>query len=162
RDRSAPRDRLPVRNRRQRGRGGPPPAPGSRRDAGRGRRALERHAVAGGTAPLGGGGAAPRGRGTLGPRGGLRPDPAPREGPPATTPRPAAGEGVTFMGHLRNWLFTGLLVLAPSAITIWVLYRFFNWVDNLLGRYLRFAAVDYRRIPGLGLLATVLILLVVG
>jgi uncharacterized membrane protein len=76
--------------------------------------------------------------------------------------RPAAGEGATFMGHLRNWLFTGLLVLAPSAITIWVLYRFFNWVDNLLGRYLRFAAVDYRRIPGLGLLVTVFILLVVG
>jgi uncharacterized membrane protein len=43
-----------------------------------------------------------------------------------------------------------------------VLFRLFNWVDNLLGRYLRFAALDYHRIPGLGLLATLLILVVVG
>lgn len=67
-----------------------------------------------------------------------------------------------FLGRLRNWLFTGLLVLAPSAITITVFYRLFNWVDNLLGRYLRFEALDYRRIPGLGLLATLVVLLLVG
>ena len=77
------------------------------------------------------------------------------------TARPDTEKGSAFE-HLRNWFFTGLLVLAPSAITIWVFYRFFNWVDNLLGRYLRFAAVDYRRIPGLGLLVTIVILLVVG
>src|SRR5690242_18397526 len=77
--------------------------------------------------------------------------------------RPADGtRRPSFMSHLRNWFFTGLLMLAPSAITLWVLYRFFNWVDNLLGRYLRFAAVDYQRIPGLGVLATVLLLLIVG
>jgi len=77
--------------------------------------------------------------------------------------RPADGPSrPSFMSHLRNWFFTGLLMLAPSAITLWVLYRFFNWVDNLLGRYLRFAAVDYQRIPGLGVLATVLLLLIVG
>ena len=35
-------------------------------------------------------------------------------------------------------------------------------MDNLLGRYLRFAVVDYHRIPGLGLLATLVLLLVVG
>ncbi len=64
--------------------------------------------------------------------------------------------------RLRNYLVTGLLVLAPTAITIVVFWRLLNWVDNLLGRYLRFAAYDYRRIPGLGLIATLLLLVIVG
>lgn len=64
--------------------------------------------------------------------------------------------------RLRNYLFTGLLVLAPTAVTLFVLFRLLNWVDNLLGRYLRFAFVDYHRIPGLGLLATLLLLGIVG
>lgn len=63
---------------------------------------------------------------------------------------------------MRAWLLTGLFVLAPSAVTIWVLFRLLNWVDNLLGQFLRFAALDYHRIPGLGLLATLLLLLMVG
>ena len=68
--------------------------------------------------------------------------------------------------HAVNWmrarLLTGLLVLAPSVVTIWILFRLLNWVDSLLGRYLRFEFVDYHRIPGLGLLATLLLLLLVG
>ena len=66
------------------------------------------------------------------------------------------------MSWIRSRLLTGLLVLAPSVITIWVLFRLLNWVDNLLGRYLRFGFVDYHRIPGLGLLATLLLLVLVG
>src|SRR5947208_12845885 len=79
-----------------------------------------------------------------------------------TAPKPAATPGSSFVGHLRTWFLTGLLVLAPSAITLWVLFRLLNWVDNLLGRYLRFAALDYHRIPGLGLVATGFLLLMVG
>src|ERR1044071_8654237 len=78
-----------------------------------------------------------------------------------TSPKPAAPPGSSFVGHLRTWFLTGLLVLAPTAITFWVLFRLLNWVDNLLGRYLRFAALDYHRIPGLGLVATGLLLLIV-
>jgi uncharacterized membrane protein len=70
------------------------------------------------------------------------------------------GDGV--LARLRNYLLTGLLVLAPTAITLYVLFRLLNWVDNLLGRYLRFAALDYHRIPGLGLLATLVLLAVAG
>jgi len=66
------------------------------------------------------------------------------------------------MNWLRARLLTGLLVLAPSAVTIWILFRLLNWVDSLLGRYLRFEFVDYHRIPGLGTLATLLLLLLVG
>ena len=66
------------------------------------------------------------------------------------------------LGRLRVYLLTGLLVLAPSAVTLWVFFRLLNWMDNLLGRYLRLAALDYHRIPGLGLLATLLLLTLVG
>src|SRR5947199_3318717 len=70
--------------------------------------------------------------------------------------------GARIVERLRNYFLAGLLVLGPTAITMWVLFRLLNWVDNLLGRYLRFAALDYHRIPGLGLLTTALLLLVVG
>jgi uncharacterized membrane protein len=43
-----------------------------------------------------------------------------------------------------------------------VFFRLINWVDNILGRYLRFAALEYQRIPGIGLLATLLLLVIVG
>ena len=70
--------------------------------------------------------------------------------------------GRSAMEGIRNNLLTGLIVLGPTAITLWALFRLLNWVDNLLGRYLRFSFVDYHRIPGLGLLATLLLLVIVG
>lgn len=78
---------------------------------------------------------------------------------PTVDPKPL---GTRVLGRARIYLLTGLAVLAPSAITLWVLYRLLNWVDNLLGRYLRFEALDYHRIPGLGLIATLLLLGIVG
>jgi uncharacterized membrane protein len=69
---------------------------------------------------------------------------------------------VGFLSRLRNYLLTGLLALGPSALTLWVFYRLLNWVDLLLGRYLRFPFFEYQRIPGLGLLATLLLLVIVG
>jgi uncharacterized membrane protein len=77
---------------------------------------------------------------------------------PDDTPRPIH----PLMMRLRNYLLTGLLALAPSVITLWIFFRLLNWMDNLLGRYLRFAFADYHRIPGLGLLATLILLLIVG
>jgi uncharacterized membrane protein len=76
--------------------------------------------------------------------------------PVAATPRPS------FFSRIRAWFITGVVVIAPTAITFWVLFRLLNWVDNLLGRYLRFAALEYQRIPGLGLVATGLLLVIVG
>src|SRR5262245_45229936 len=70
--------------------------------------------------------------------------------------------GPSFAARLRNYLVTGLLVLAPTAVTFWVFFRTLNWVDNLLGQYFRFAALDYHRIPGIGLVATLLLLTIVG
>jgi uncharacterized membrane protein len=78
--------------------------------------------------------------------------------PEDETPRPR----FSLMGKLRNYLLTGLIALGPTALTLWVFIRLLNWVDNLLGRYFRFEAFEYHRIPGIGLVATLLILLIVG
>lgn len=78
------------------------------------------------------------------------------------TDSPLAPHRPPWPAQVRNYLITGLLVLAPTAITLWVFFRLLNWVDNLLGRYLRFAALDYHRIPGIGLVATLLLLVLVG
>jgi uncharacterized membrane protein len=75
---------------------------------------------------------------------------------------PPDPNGTTFLGHVRNYLLTGLLVLAPTAVTLWVFYRLLNFVDNILGRYLRFSFLDYHRIPGIGLVATLVLLILVG
>ena len=69
------------------------------------------------------------------------------------------------LARLRTWFLTGLLVLAPSAITLWVFARLLAWVDGLLPRLaqaLHVAPADFHRIPGLGLAATLLLLVVVG
>src|SRR5205085_776179 len=82
--------------------------------------------------------------------------------PSRMTPTDTLRRPPTVMERLRNWFLTGLLVLGPTALTLWVFFRLLNFVDNILGRYLRFAALDYHRVPGLGLLATLLLLTIVG
>ena len=62
----------------------------------------------------------------------------------------------------RTYLFSGLLVLGPTALTLFVLVRLFGWLDGILGVYLRFPWFDYRRVPGLGFLAMLLLLLLAG
>ena len=78
------------------------------------------------------------------------------------TPLPRPSRRGNVVRRLRTYLLTGLLALAPTVITLWLLYLLLNWMDGLLGRYLRFEVLDYHRIPGLGLIATFLLLLVVG
>ena len=79
-----------------------------------------------------------------------------------TEPRIVKKERPSRALRLRNYLLTGLAVLTPTVVTGFVFFKLLDWVDNLLGRYLRFAAVDYRRIPGLGLIATLLLLVIIG
>ena len=78
--------------------------------------------------------------------------------PDTSVPR---GRG-TFMGRLRDYLLTGLLALGPTALTLWVFIKLLNAVDQLLGQYLKFDLLGGQRVPGLGLAATLLLLIVVG
>jgi uncharacterized membrane protein len=65
---------------------------------------------------------------------------------------------------LRKWLFSGLLVIVPLAITLWVL----DWIIGTLDQTLWLLPSDWQiwlvqhRVRGLGVLFTLAILLVVG
>ncbi|MBS0454745.1 MAG: DUF502 domain-containing protein [Proteobacteria bacterium] len=68
------------------------------------------------------------------------------------------------MHALRKWLFSGLLVIVPLAITLWVL----DWIIGTLDQTLWLLPSDWQvwlgqhRVRGLGVLFTLAILLSVG
>lgn len=62
--------------------------------------------------------------------------------------------------RLRRDLLTGLIVIAPIFVTVFVLLWLFQMFDNILGQHLR--ALTGRDLPGLGLVALLLLLLLVG
>ena len=69
------------------------------------------------------------------------------------------------MDKLRKWLFSGLLVLVPLIITLWVL----EWVVTTLDRTLQVLPNHWQpdlllgvHIPGLGVVFALLVLLVIG
>ena len=70
---------------------------------------------------------------------------------------------------LRGFFVAGLLVLTPLALTVWVVWQLFVGIDGLLNEpiskaFFRSLGVEtaYRSIPGLGLLAILLLILLVG
>ncbi|HEU4335277.1 MAG TPA: DUF502 domain-containing protein [Candidatus Eisenbacteria bacterium] len=65
-------------------------------------------------------------------------------------------------GRLRTYFFTGLLVLGPLAVTGYIVYRLFVWVDHLLGTTLRGGYIRPEGVPGLGFLTVVLIITITG
>jgi len=71
-----------------------------------------------------------------------------------------------FVWKLRNYFATGLLVLTPSVVTIWIMIRIFRWFDSILGKwYARlFEAIPFeiKYYPGLGALTLVIIIIMTG
>ena len=67
---------------------------------------------------------------------------------------------------LRAYLFTGILVTAPVAITFYLAYKFILWVDELVNEMLppQYQLYSYlpMTIPGLGLIVLVVFLMLVG
>ena len=67
---------------------------------------------------------------------------------------------------LRAYLFSGILVTAPVAITFYMAYKFIFWVDRLVNQMLppqyQFDNVFPYAIPGLGLLVLIVFLIIVG
>lgn len=61
-----------------------------------------------------------------------------------------------FTQGLRRYFVTGLATLFPVALTLLLLVQIFKFVDGFLGKALGF------QIPGLGLLVTIVVVLLVG
>lgn len=64
--------------------------------------------------------------------------------------------------RIRNYFFTGVVVIAPTAVSVFLLYRAFTWVDGLLGGLLRHPRLGGVEIPGVGFVAVIAIILVTG
>lgn len=69
------------------------------------------------------------------------------------------------MAKLRKWLFSGLLVLAPLGITVWVL----EWVVSTLDKTLQILPRAWQpdqllglHIPGLGVIFALVVVLAIG
>ena len=70
------------------------------------------------------------------------------------------------MSRIRSWFFTGILVMTPLILTIYVVWTFITFVDNLV---VPLVPIDYRpsnylpfSIPGLGLIIVFLFTTFVG
>lgn len=75
------------------------------------------------------------------------------------------------LSKLLQLFLQGLIVLAPIGITIWVVFGLFNWVDSFLPNLVNNMAPDIlqkdasgnlKRLPGLGFLVVVSLVLMVG
>lgn len=64
-----------------------------------------------------------------------------------------------FWARLRRYYLAGLLVLAPTALTLWVVWRLFLFFDDILGRSLRARGIS---VLGLGFLLLNVLLLLLG
>ena len=68
--------------------------------------------------------------------------------------------------RIRNYFLTGLIVAGPVAITIWLVWSFVTWVDDLVRPFI---PVAYRpetylpiKVPGFGLIIAFLALTLLG
>lgn len=73
----------------------------------------------------------------------------------------------SFGARLRGWFLTGLLVLGPTTITLYIVFKFLKTLDSLLGRYIKIPALTTSwlpegRVPGLGIIAMFVLILVAG
>jgi uncharacterized membrane protein len=60
---------------------------------------------------------------------------------------------------LTKYFLRGLLIIVPAAATLFVAWRFLEWIDSLLGPLLARYGWNF---PGLGLVATLLSITLVG
>jgi uncharacterized membrane protein len=82
--------------------------------------------------------------------------------PPAPEPAPHH----SLSSRIRTYFLTGLVVAGPVAITIWLVWSFVTWVDDLVRPFI---PVAYRpetylpiKVPGFGLIIAFLALTVLG
>ncbi len=83
---------------------------------------------------------------------------APPSGPAKSSP--------SFISRLRTYFLTGLIVAGPVAVTLWLIWWFVTWVDNLVRPLI---PVDYRpetylpiHVPGFGLIIALVALTLLG
>jgi len=64
----------------------------------------------------------------------------------------------------RKYFITGLLIVLPVLVTLYLFVSLFAFFDNILGRYISYFTVSYfgLKLPGLGLLVFILLIFISG
>ncbi|BCB04425.1 DUF502 domain-containing protein [Bacillus sp. KH172YL63] len=65
------------------------------------------------------------------------------------------------MKFIVKWFINGVLTIVPIGLVVYVVYKMFIFLDGLLGNVLK-PHLDENYIPGIGLLATIVILTLLG
>jgi uncharacterized membrane protein len=69
-------------------------------------------------------------------------------------------------GRIRNWFLTGLVVAGPLAVTVWLIWSFITWVDDLVRPFIPpvYRPESYLPwpIPGTGLIVAFVALTLLG
>ena len=65
------------------------------------------------------------------------------------------------MGTLKRVFLTGLLVLVPIAISLWVLFQLTLFLENILGTLFK-NVLKESYVPGIGIVSLLLLILIVG
>lgn len=72
----------------------------------------------------------------------------------------------SFLGRLKNYFFTGVIVAAPVAITVYMSYHLVIWINTVTKRLIpqqwRIGDFVPYAVPGLGLFLLLLVLLFIG
>src|SRR5208283_903613 len=70
------------------------------------------------------------------------------------------------VSRLRNYFLTGLIVAGPVAVTVWLIWWFVTWVDDLVRPIFPVAVRPETylpvKIPGLGLIIVLVALTLLG
>ena len=68
------------------------------------------------------------------------------------------------MKRLKRYFITGLIVLVPAILTLYILVMTFKFVDGILGKYLNAYLEQYTGIyiPGIGFLLFIFLILLAG
>jgi uncharacterized membrane protein len=68
------------------------------------------------------------------------------------------------MNRLRRYLITGLIVVVPVSLTVYILVIIFQFIDGILGRFFQdfFKSSLGFYVPGIGILVILLFTVLVG
>ena len=85
--------------------------------------------------------------------------------PDLKTPKESHSTGPTLRTRLRRILLTGLVILVPVTLTIYILKQIFDFMDGMFSPVVDRALQPYfpgAHVPGLGFLLTLLVVLLLG
>ncbi|MCX7705692.1 MAG: DUF502 domain-containing protein [bacterium] len=63
--------------------------------------------------------------------------------------------------RLKNYFISGTLIIVPATISLWILWKIFIFLENLIGQWIQ-KAIPQFYVKGLGLVSLIAIILILG